>query len=154
MLTEEEARRYSRQMQLPEIGLDGQARIAAGRVLVAGLGGLGSIGAFYLAAAGVGHLRLVDRDRVALDNLNRQILHASVDIGRPKATSAAEKLSRLNPHCRAEAIETAIGEENIDALVEGCTVIFDATDNRATREVLNASSVAAHRSSVWKPCGC
>jgi len=141
MLSEEEARRYSRQVQLPEIGLEGQARIAAGRVLVAGLGGLGSIGAYYLAAAGVGHLRLVDRDRVALENLNRQILHASADIGRSKAASAAEKLSRLNPHCRLEAIETVIGEENAEALIEGCSVVFDATDNRATRQMLNSASV-------------
>jgi len=141
MLSDEEARRYSRQMQLPEIGLEGQARIAAGRVLVAGLGGLGSIGAYYLAAAGVGHLRLVDRDRVALENLNRQILHASTDIGRPKAASAAEKLSRLNPHCRVEAIETDIGDDHAEALIEGCSVIFDATDNRATRQVLNSASV-------------
>jgi adenylyltransferase/sulfurtransferase len=141
MLTEEEARRYSRQVQLPEIGLEGQARIAAGRVLVAGLGGLGSIAAYYLAAAGVGHLRLVDRDRVALENLNRQILHATEDIGRPKAESAAEKLSRLNPHCRLEAIETVIGDENAAVLIEGCSVIFDATDNRATRQMLNLASV-------------
>jgi len=141
MLSEEEARRYSRQMQLAEIGLEGQARIAAGRVLVAGLGGLGSIGAFYLAAAGVGHLRLVDRDRVTLDNLNRQILHATSDIGRMKAASAAEKLSRLNSHCRLEAIETDIGDVTVESLVEGCSVIFDGTDNRATRQVLNSASV-------------
>lgn len=141
MLSEEEARRYSRQVQLPEIGLEGQARIAAGRVLVAGLGGLGSIGAYYLAAAGVGHLRLVDRDRVALENLNRQILHASGDIGRSKAVSAAEKLSRLNPHCRVEAIEADIDDETAESMVEGCSVIFDATDNRATRRVLNSASV-------------
>jgi molybdopterin/thiamine biosynthesis adenylyltransferase len=144
MLSDEEARRYSRQMQLPEIGLEGQDRIGAERVLIAGLGGLGSIGAYYLAAAGVGHLRLVDRDRVALDNLNRQILHASADIGRSKAVSAAEKLSRLNPHCRVEAIETDIGDENAEALIEGCAVIFDATDNRATRQVLNRASVRRH----------
>jgi len=141
MLSGEEARRYSRQMQLPEIGLEGQTKIAAGRVVIAGLGGLGSIGAYYLAAAGVGHLRLVDRDRVALDNLNRQILHASADIGRPKAASAAEKLSRLNPHCRVEAIEADIDDETAESLVEGCGVIFDATDNRATRRVLNSASV-------------
>jgi adenylyltransferase/sulfurtransferase len=141
MLTTEEARRYSRQIQLPEIGLKGQARIAAGRVLVAGLGGLGSIGAYYLAAAGVGHLRLVDRDRVSLENLNRQILHASADIGRSKAVSAAEKLDRLNPHCRVEAIEADIGGENVESLIEGCSVIFDATDNRATRQALNTASV-------------
>lgn len=141
MLTEEETRRYSRQLQLPEIGLEGQARIAAGRVLVAGLGGLGSIAAYYLAAAGVGHLRLVDRDRVALENLNRQILHSTEDIERPKAESAAEKLRRLNPHCRTEAVETTIEDQNVETLIEGCAVIFDATDNLRTRQVLNSASV-------------
>ncbi|MGA9234464.1 MAG: ThiF family adenylyltransferase, partial [Desulfobacterales bacterium] len=104
MLTKDEARRYSRQMALPEIGVDGQRRLAAGRVLVAGLGGLGSIAAYYLAAAGVGYLKLIDRDRVTLENLNRQILHTSADLDRPKTESASEKLSLLNPHCRFEAI--------------------------------------------------
>lgn len=83
-MTKDEARRYSRQMALPEIGVDGQRRLAAGRVLVAGLGGLGSIAAYYLAAAGVGYLKLIDRDRVTLENLNRQILHTSADLDRPK----------------------------------------------------------------------
>ncbi len=141
MLSGEEPRRYSRQIQLPEIGLKGQARIAAGRVLVAGLGGLGSIAAYYLAAAGVGYLKLVDRDRVVLENLNRQILHATADIGRPKPESAYEKLSRLNPHCRIEAVHTTIGDQNAEALLGDCTVIVDATDNRETRQVLNRISV-------------
>jgi adenylyltransferase/sulfurtransferase len=141
MLTEEEARRYSRQMQLPEIGLEGQARIAASRVMVAGLGGLGSIAAYYLAAAGVGYLKLVDRDRVALENLNRQILHTTADIGRPKSESAYEKLSRLNPHCRAEAVHASIDDGSAEALLGDCSVIVDATDNRETRQALNRASV-------------
>lgn len=144
MLTKDEARRYSRQMALPEIGVDGQRRLAAGRVLVAGLGGLGSIAAYYLAAAGVGYLKLIDRDRVTLENLNRQILHTSADLDRPKTESASEKLSLLNPHCRFEAIHTAIVEENAESLLGDCTVIVDATDNRATRQVLNRVSVRSH----------
>jgi molybdopterin/thiamine biosynthesis adenylyltransferase len=144
MLTEDEARRYSRQMALPEIGVEGQRRLTAGRVLVAGLGGLGSIAAYYLAAAGVGHLKLIDRDRVTLENLNRQILHSSADIDRPKTESASEKLGRLNPHCRIEAVHTAIADDNAESLLGDCTVILDATDNRATRQVLNRVSVRCH----------
>ncbi|MBI5581002.1 MAG: HesA/MoeB/ThiF family protein [Deltaproteobacteria bacterium] len=141
MLTEEEARRYSRQVALPEIGVEGQLRLAAGRVMVVGLGGLGSIAAYYLAAAGVGYLKLIDRDRVAVENLNRQILHSTFDLERPKPESAAEKLSRLNPHCRIEAVHTAIEDSNAAALLADCDVIFDATDNRETRQVLNRLSL-------------
>jgi molybdopterin-synthase adenylyltransferase len=141
MLSEEELQRYRRQMALPEIGKKGQLRLAAGRVMVVGLGGLGSIAAYYLTAAGVGYLKLIDRDRVALDNLNRQILHTGADLERPKTASAVEKLVRLNPHCRIEAIQTAVTEENAEALLGDCAVIFDATDNRATRQILNRVSV-------------
>jgi len=141
MLTEEESRRYRRQMALPEIGVEGQRRLSAGRVVVAGLGGLGSIAAYYLAAAGVGYLKLIDRDRVALENLNRQILHSTADLDRPKTESAAEKLSRLNPHCRLEAVHAAIDDGNAPNLLADCTVIFDATDNRETRQLLNRMSL-------------
>ena len=144
MLTEDEARRYSRQIALPEIGVEGQRRLAAGRVLVVGLGGLGSIAAYYLTAAGVGYLKLIDRGKVTLENLNRQILHTTADLGRFKTESASEKLSRLNPHCRIEAVHAAIVDENLEALLDDCTVIVDATDNRATRLVLNRISVRCH----------
>jgi len=141
MLSGEEAQRYCRQVQLAEIGVEGQIKIRAGRVMVVGLGGLGSIAAFYLAAAGVGYLKLIDRDRVALENLNRQILHSSGDIDRPKAESAAEKLNRLNPHCRLDAVYAEVGEHNAEDLVGACSVILDATDNLAARQVLNRLSV-------------
>lgn len=141
MPTEDEIRRYSRQMMLPEINGKGQLRLAAGRVMVAGLGGLGSIAAYYLTAAGVGYLKLIDRDRVTLENLNRQILYTSADLDRPKPAAAAARLRRLNPHCRIEAVQTTIEEGNAAALVSDCAVIFDATDNRETRQVLNRVSV-------------
>jgi molybdopterin/thiamine biosynthesis adenylyltransferase len=141
MLTEAELQRYRRQIALPEIGEEGQLRLAAGRVMVAGLGGLGSIASYYLTAAGVGYLKLIDRDRVSLDNLNRQILHSSDDIGRPKPDSAMEKLSRLNPHCRIETSYTTITDENAEDLFSNCDLIFDGTDNRGTRQVLNRLSV-------------
>jgi adenylyltransferase/sulfurtransferase len=141
MLTAEERRRYRRQLALTDIGMTGQLRLAAGRVMLVGLGGLGSIAAYYLAAAGVGYLKLIDPDRVALDNLNRQILYTTFELGEPKPGSAARKLRRLNPHCRVEAIQTAVADHNAEDLLGECGVIFDATDNRATRQVLNRLSV-------------
>lgn len=141
MLTEEEKRRYRRQLILPEIGEEGQKKLARSRVLLVGLGGLGSISSYYLAAAGVGHLRIVDRDVVGLENLNRQILHNTDDLGRPKVESAYEKLLRLNPACRVQAAFVDIGDDNAFALAEGCDLIMDGTDNIATRHVLNLVSV-------------
>ncbi|MFZ0613330.1 MAG: HesA/MoeB/ThiF family protein [Desulfobacterales bacterium] len=140
-LAEEECRRYSRQLQLPEIGTEGQRRLAAGRVMLVGLGGLGSIAAYYLAAAGVGQLKLIDGDRVALENLNRQILHTTFDLERPKVESAAEKLGRLNPGCRTEAVYTTLEAGNAEELLGDCTVIFDATDTLRSRQVLNRLSL-------------
>lgn len=141
LLTEEQKRRYRRQLILPEIGEDGQEKLGKARVLIVGLGGLGSISSYYLAAAGVGHLRIVDRDAVGLENLNRQLLHSTVDLGRPKVESASEKLLRLNPSCRVQAEVMTIGDENALGLAEGCGLIIDATDNIATRHVLNRVSL-------------
>jgi molybdopterin-synthase adenylyltransferase len=149
MLTEDEARRYRRQVALPEIGVAGQLRLAAGRVAVVGLGGLGSIAAYYLTAAGVGFLKLIDQDRVALENLNRQILHNTDDLGRPKTDSAAEKLSRLNPHCRLETICATINDNNAGELLSDCAVIVDGTDNRTARQVLNRVSLQKHLPFVY-----
>jgi adenylyltransferase/sulfurtransferase len=109
--------------------------------MIAGLGGLGSISAYYLAAAGVGRLMIVDRDRVAVENLNRQILHNTVDIGRPKVDSALEKLQRLNAGCRIEPVFETIDSLNARRLAEGCDLIIDATDNLKTRHVLNRASL-------------
>ncbi|MFH1982846.1 MAG: HesA/MoeB/ThiF family protein [Pseudomonadota bacterium] len=142
MLTSDEKQRYSRQMILPEIGEAGQEKLRTASVLVAGLGGLGSISAHYLAAAGIGRLRLVDSDTVALENLNRQILHHTGDQGRAKTESAREKLSALNPGCRIETVDTRIAADNAAHLAAGCDLIVDATDNAATRAVLNRTAHA------------
>ncbi|PKN65731.1 MAG: adenylyltransferase [Deltaproteobacteria bacterium HGW-Deltaproteobacteria-15] len=142
MLTEEQRVRYSRQLAIPDIGVEGQILLGKSRVMVVGLGGLGSISSYYLAAAGAGSLRIVDNDTVALDNLNRQLLHSTPDLRRPKADSAAEKLRRLNPECRIEPIRALIGQDNGFDLAEGCDLIIDATDNLATRHVLNRISLA------------
>lgn len=139
-LSEEQRSRYRRQLAIPEIGEQGQIRLGGARVMIVGLGGLGSVSTLYLAAAGVGHLRIVDPDTVCLDNLNRQLLHGTPDLDRPKAESAAEKLQRLNPECCVEAVPVRVGDENGLTLAQGCDLILDATDNLAARHVLNRIS--------------
>lgn len=141
-MTPDEQSRYGRQIVIPEIGEAGQEKLRAARVCIAGLGGLGSPAAYYLAAAGIGSLTIVDFDRVALDNLNRQILHSTADLGRLKTASGLEKLSALNPLCRIRAIAKPISDGNAESLVADCDLILDATDNMATRQVLNRASVS------------
>jgi len=142
LLTEEQGVRYSRQLAIPEIGVEGQMLLKESKVMVVGLGGLGSISSYYLAAAGVGCLRIVDNDTVALDNLNRQLLHSTPDLKVPKVESAAEKLRRLNPECRIEPVRARVEEVNGISLADGCDLIIDATDNLASRHVLNRTSLA------------
>lgn len=142
MLTTQEKERYNRQISIPEIGEAGQERLKAARVVVAGLGGLGCVSAMYLAAAGIGRMRIVDRDRVALDNLNRQLLHGTPDLGRAKTESAEEKLNRLNPLCRVDAICADIKTGTAREMVGDAMLIVDATDNRETRRILNRAALA------------
>lgn len=126
---------------MPAIGEDGQEKIKQAKVFIAGLGGLGSISSYYLAAAGIGYLKIADRDNVDVSNLNRQILHSTQDIGSPKTSSAERKLRSLNPHIRIEAIQREICAENIIDIVGDCSIIVDATDNMETRKALNIASV-------------
>lgn len=140
VLNQQTTRRYSRQMMLPQFGERGQRRLAAAKVLLVGLGGLGSLSAYYLAAAGVGRLKMVDCDRVAPENLNRQILYAAADIGREKIAAAGERLAALNPDCRIDATCRRVDEAGAHSLAGGCDVIVDATDNRSTRLALNRAS--------------
>ena len=141
-LSEEETIRYRRQLIVPEIGEQGQQRLKRATVLIAGLGGLGSISAYYLAAAGVGHLKIVDMDRVVVHNLNRQILHLSSDIDSLKTESARLKLEALNPWCHIEAMALHIDADSVDAIVKDCYLIMDGTDNIYTRRVLNRASLS------------
>jgi len=129
--------RYSRQILLPEIDIDGQARLAAASVLLVGLGGLGSPVAMYLAAAGVGRLVLVDDDVVELSNLQRQIVHGTADLGRPKVESARESLIALNPAVAVETVAARLDDEILARVLPGVDAVVDATDNFATRFVLN-----------------
>jgi len=141
VFSSEELTRYQRQIMIPEIGEAGQKRLREASVFLAGMGGLGSVTAYYLVASGIGHLRMVDHDHVSLVNLNRQLLHTTEDIGKTKAASAAEKLTRLNPLCRVEALHESIDDGNIDRLLAGCEIIVDGTDNLKTRRILNRASL-------------
>lgn len=142
-LTAEERQRYHRQLELPEVGEEGQKRLRRAGVLVAGAGGLGSPAALYLAAAGVGRLGLVDGDCVELSNLQRQILHTTPDLGRPKVDSARDRLAALNPLIAVETHWTRITRENAGALVAGFDLVIMALDNRETRYILNEACYAA-----------
>ena len=136
-LSAEQNERYLRQIALPEIGPTGQERLLRAGVLVVGTGGLGSSACYYLAAAGIGRLGLADGDRVELSNLQRQILHATPDLGRPKVESAHDKLSALNPEVQVEAIFSRVTAENAAQLIARYDAVIAATDNLATRRLLN-----------------
>lgn len=134
--------RYSRQIMLPEIDIAGQEALLAARVLIVGLGGLGSPAAFYLTAAGVGHLVLCDDDQVDASNLQRQIVHKHDSVGMPKVSSAANTLADLNPETCIELIEERLSGESLRRTVEAADVVVDATDNFATRYELNRACLA------------
>lgn len=142
-MNDEQLLRYSRQVMLSDVDLDGQDKLLAARVLIIGLGGLGSPVAMYLAAAGVGHLTLVDFDAVDLTNLQRQIVHTTARIGMNKAASAAQTLRELNPGVKIETIEKLLDADELVAQVKFATVVVDCTDNFQTRFAINAACVAA-----------
>ena len=141
-LDDREKTRYDRQMMLPGFGEEGQERLKNSRVLIAGAGGLGSPLAYYLAAAGVGTIVLVDSDTVSLSNLNRQILHWEPDLDRPKVESGSEKLAQLNSGVEIIPRQVRITEETAGELTQGCDLMVDALDNFETRHLLNRVSVA------------
>ena len=131
--------RYSRHLRLPQVGLEGQRKLSAARVLLVGAGGLGSPAAFYLAAAGVGRLVLADDDVVDRSNLQRQVLHAEDRIGQPKVDSARMALNALNPRVQVQAERLRVTDQTVDALVQGVDVVVDGADNFPVRYVLNAA---------------
>jgi molybdopterin/thiamine biosynthesis adenylyltransferase/rhodanese-related sulfurtransferase len=133
--------RYSRHLLLPQVGARGQRRLEAASVLVLGAGGLGSPAAFYLAAAGAGHLRLVDDDAVERSNLQRQILHADADVGMAKVDSAEVRLSALNPRVRIEGVCERLDADNVERLLDGVDVVIDGADNFPARYLLNDACV-------------
>lgn len=134
--------RYARHILLDELGIEGQERLLAARVLILGAGGLGSPAALYLAAAGVGHLLLVDDDSVELSNLQRQILHTMAGLGRPKAESGRDALLALNPDIRVRALVERLDEVRLRELTAQVDLVLDCSDNFATRHALNRACVA------------
>ncbi|HUF05488.1 MAG TPA: molybdopterin-synthase adenylyltransferase MoeB [Aridibacter sp.] len=148
-LSNEEVARYSRHLILPEVGLEGQRKLKAARVLMIGTGGLGSPTGLYLAAAGVGTLGIVDFDEVDESNLQRQILHGTSDVGRKKIDSARDRLRDLNPNVKIEALDTRLTSENALELFREFDVIVDGTDNFPTRYLVNDASVLTGRPNVY-----
>lgn len=141
-IDEDIAVRYSGHRALCEIDLPGQRAIERGRVLVVGAGGLGSPVCLYLAAAGVGTIGIVDADTVSLSNLQRQIIHHTSDIGRPKVESAAVKMKAINPHVNVVTVGEMLTSRNSSSLVEGYDIVVDCTDNFDTRLLVNDTCVA------------
>ncbi|HDR8907889.1 TPA: ThiF family adenylyltransferase [Burkholderia multivorans] len=148
-LSGEELTRYSRHILLPEIGLTGQQRLKAARVLVVGAGGLGSPALLYLAAAGVGTLGVIDFDRVDVSNLQRQVIHRMSTVGMPKTVSARNAIIALNPHVDVRLHDERLDNDNAIPLLSQYDLILDGTDNFATRYLVNDACVLAGKPYVW-----
>jgi len=148
-LTPDDLSRYSRHLILPEVGMEGQRKLKAARVLCVGTGGLGSPLAFYLAAAGVGTLGLVDFDVVDVSNLQRQIIHSTRDVGRKKLDSAADKLNALNPALNVVKHETMLSSANALEIIADYDIVADGTDNFPTRYLVNDACVLSGKPNVY-----
>ena len=148
-LSTEEVLRYSRHLILPEVGLAGQRRLKGARVLLVGAGGLGSPLALYLAAAGVGYLGLVDFDVVDVTNLQRQVLHGTKDVGRPKLASARDRVADINPHVTLETYETQLTSANALEIIRDYDLVVDGTDNFPTRYLVNDACVILGKPNVY-----
>jgi molybdopterin/thiamine biosynthesis adenylyltransferase/rhodanese-related sulfurtransferase len=148
-LSHDEILRYSRHLLLPEVGVGGQQKLKAGRVLIVGAGGLGSPSSLYLAAAGVGTIGLVDFDAVDLSNLQRQVVHGTSDVGSPKLESAEARLKDLNPNVRVEKHRTQLTSENAMEILREYDVVVDGTDNFPTRYLVNDACVLLDKPNVY-----
>ncbi|OWK70408.1 HesA/MoeB/ThiF family protein [Pedobacter sp. AJM] len=149
MLTKEELKQYQRQLILPELGLDGQEKLKAASILMIGAGGLGCPVLQYLVAAGVGNIGIVDHDVVELTNLHRQILYAAADVGKPKALTAREKLTQLNPLVKITAYQERLTAANAQKLISSHDLIIDGSDNFPTRYLVNDTCVYANKPLVF-----
>lgn len=148
-MDDEKLLRYSRQIMLPQVDIEGQARLEAARVVVVGLGGLGSPVAMYLAAAGVGTLHLCDDDHVEISNLQRQIIHREASLGQPKVDSAAARIGELNSEARVVCHQTRMSLEPLAELAGQCDLVIDCTDSFASRQMANRATIAARRPLVF-----
>lgn len=153
VLTPLEIERYKRHLVLREVGGQGQQKLKAARVLVVGAGGLGSPMLMYLAAAGVGTIGMIDDDRVSLDNLQRQIVHATPQVGLPKVESAAETIARLNPHVEVELYEKRLDAANALEIVSRYDIVADGSDNFATRYLVSDACYLARKPLVFAAVG-
>jgi len=153
MLSEDEVERYARHIVLRDVGGPGQAALKRASVLVIGAGGLGAPALMYLAAAGIGALGVVDDDVVSLSNLQRQIIHATPDIGRPKVDSAAERINALNPHVNVVAHATWLDADNALDLIGGYDLVLDGSDNFQTRYLLSDACFLAGKPLVTGALG-
>ncbi|MCI5140473.1 MAG: HesA/MoeB/ThiF family protein, partial [Candidatus Electrothrix sp. ATG1] len=142
-LTDEQLDRYSRHIILQEVGPEGQAKLMKAKVLVVGAGGLGSPIALYLAAAGVGTIGIVDADVVEISNLQRQVIHFSNDLQRPKVDSAAEKMRAINPDITVKPYKVYLNASNIEEIISDYDFVLDGTDNFATKFLVNDACVMA-----------
>ncbi len=148
-LSPQEVARYSRHLIMPEVGMDGQKKLKAASVLLIGAGGLGSPLGLYLAAAGIGRIGLVDFDVVDFSNLQRQVLHGTPDVGRPKLQSAKEKLQAINPEVKLDLYETRLSSVNALEICKPYDIIIDGTDNFPTRYLVNDACVILHKPNVY-----
>ncbi|WP_238492560.1 HesA/MoeB/ThiF family protein [Desulfotruncus alcoholivorax] len=148
-LTADQMERYRRNMLLDGVGVDGQKKLLQSSVLVAGSGGLGSPVAYYLAAAGIGHIGLLDGDTVDLSNLQRQILHFTPDLGRPKVVSAREKISALNPDIKISVIGQRMDEKNYKEIISQFDLVVDGTDNFEARFLINRACVEQRKPYIF-----
>ncbi len=148
-LTKDDYERYSRHLILPEVGLDGQKRLKAASVLCIGTGGLGSPLLLYLAAAGIGRIGIVDFDIVDSSNLQRQIIHGTSWVGKPKIQSARDRILEINPYCQVDLYETRLSSENALSIIEPYDVVVDGTDNFPTRYLVNDACVLANKPNVY-----
>jgi sulfur-carrier protein adenylyltransferase/sulfurtransferase len=148
-LSNDEIKRYSRHLLLPEVGMEGQRKLKSASVAVIGVGGLGSPLSLYLAAAGVGRLGLVDFDQVETSNLQRQIIHSTKDVGRPKLASAEEKLRGLNPSLQVDQHEEKLSSQNALKILGDYDVVVDGTDNFQTRYLVNDACVLLKKPNVY-----
>lgn len=148
-LSPDEVARFSRHLILPEVGMEGQKRLKAASVLCVGTGGLGSPLLLYLAAAGVGRLGIVDFDVVDTSNLQRQVIHGSSWVGKPKIESAKHRILEINPHCQVDLYETALTSENALAIIEPYDLVCDGTDNFPTRYLVNDACVLLDKPNVY-----
>lgn len=139
--TDDQLLRYSRQILLNDIGIEGQAKIIQGKVLIIGSGGLGSPNSLYLTAAGVGELTIIDHDVVELGNLQRQIVHHTSNLDQPKVLSAKAKLNDLNPEVTINAVQAKFGPDNAESLIAAHDVVIDATDNFLTKFLINDTCI-------------